>query len=72
MRFGGGRLLTTASNSEPSDMIVRAEKLVRFDDEICDSSLALDFVPGPRSESLGTVVAKKKVYFRDSLRFNGQ
>jgi hypothetical protein len=47
MRLGGGRLFTTASNSEPSDMIVRAEELVRFDDEICDSSLAFDFVPGP-------------------------
>ena len=45
---------------------------MRLDDESAIRLWRFDFVAGPRSGGSGTVVAKKKVYFTDSIRFNGQ
>jgi hypothetical protein len=43
----------------------------QFDDESAIRLGRLFFVARPRSGGSGTVVAKKKVYFTDSVRFNG-
>ena len=44
----------------------------QFDDESAIRLRRFDFVARSRSGGSGTVVAKKKIYFTHSLRFNGQ